>query len=535
MHLVVSQTNERESYKIILMKKTDLRNNRAENSLRAGIANLILAIISVVMPFIIRTLMDQHLGIMYLGLNSLLQSLVSLLNMTELGIGSVMVFFLYAPVAEGNIEKTNSYLMVIRKLYRGVAGTITILWITILPFLPKLVTGEVPKGENIYLLFTIYIIPIILQYLLWPEMTSLLIAFQRMDIQNTIAIIAQMIMYFIQIIVISIFHNYTFYISLFVIQAVLLGFLQKKIVDKNYPEIVVYGTITRSEKAAVFRNVVAMIGHQMDEKLLASVDNVFLSAMVGLQVVGIYGNYNMIVSAVTMMLFPVYTGLLSALGNAIVVESVESNLKRFNCVFLLNGALAGWSTACILNTIQIFMDIWMPGKGLSFDIVLLVCILFYMTQMRRSVQTFKNAGGMWKDDQLKPYVSMTVDLILDFILIRMFGVKGAIIATIICISVIELPWEVNVLFHNYFKMSTRGYVGKFVRYTSINIILCLLCYIVCSNCDPESGILSFLFRGIVCTMVSIVLYLLLFGRSSESKAWWSTIQTILTSSGEENE
>ena len=70
--------------------------------------------------------------------------------------------------------------------------------------------------------------------------------------------------------------------------------------------------------------------------------------------------------------------------------------------------------------------------------------------MRQAVLTFKNANGMWYNDRFKPYMSMICDIFLDIVLVRHIGAMGAIISSIICLSLIEIPWETNVLFNNYF-------------------------------------------------------------------------------------
>lgn len=49
-------------------------------------------IVSIFMPFLVRTAMIYTLWMEYIGLNSLLASVLSMLSFAELGFGSVIVF-----------------------------------------------------------------------------------------------------------------------------------------------------------------------------------------------------------------------------------------------------------------------------------------------------------------------------------------------------------------------------------------------------------------------------------------------------------
>lgn len=47
-----------------------------------------------------RTAMIYLMGVQYLGLNSLFTSVLQVLSLAELGVGSAMVYSMYKPIAE---------------------------------------------------------------------------------------------------------------------------------------------------------------------------------------------------------------------------------------------------------------------------------------------------------------------------------------------------------------------------------------------------------------------------------------------------
>ena len=73
---------------------------RRKNTIRNMIWGTVNRLIATVIPFITRTIIINQLGNEYLGLNSLFTSILQILNLTELGVSSAIVYFMYKPIAE---------------------------------------------------------------------------------------------------------------------------------------------------------------------------------------------------------------------------------------------------------------------------------------------------------------------------------------------------------------------------------------------------------------------------------------------------
>ena len=73
---------------------------RTKNATRNIIYGVILKIYQILIPFIMRTAMIYIMGTKYLGLGSLFTSILSVLNLTELGVGFAMVFSMYKPIVD---------------------------------------------------------------------------------------------------------------------------------------------------------------------------------------------------------------------------------------------------------------------------------------------------------------------------------------------------------------------------------------------------------------------------------------------------
>ena len=73
--------------------------DRVKNSKRNILWGFIGRIITVLLPFVLRTVMIYTIGEEYLGLSSLFTSMLSMLSLAELGLGSAMVFYMYKPLS----------------------------------------------------------------------------------------------------------------------------------------------------------------------------------------------------------------------------------------------------------------------------------------------------------------------------------------------------------------------------------------------------------------------------------------------------
>ena len=90
--------------------------NRTQNATRNIVFGVILKIYQILLPFIMRTAMIYLMGVEYLGLNSLFTSILQVLNLAELGVGSAMVYSMYKPIAEND----KSTICALLKLYKKI-------------------------------------------------------------------------------------------------------------------------------------------------------------------------------------------------------------------------------------------------------------------------------------------------------------------------------------------------------------------------------------------------------------------------------
>lgn len=481
---------------------------RIKNSLRNVIWAMINKFVALVFPFIIRTIMIYKLGAEYAGLNSLFTSVLQILSLSELGIGSAIVFSMYKPIATKDYESVGALLNLYKQFYFIIGCFMLIIGLIMVPFLPHLINGSYPDDINLYILYLIYLANTVISYFLFAYKSSVLNAFQRNDIENNISTIVNTIMYLIQIVVLILFKNYYVYIIFLPISTVAINLIRSYVTDKKFPQVHCRGEVNKKTKKEIYKRVSALIGHQLSGTVNCSLDNIVVSAFLGLMTVAQYGNYYYIVSALSGVMQVVFNGLTASIGNSIITEKKEKNIRDFYDLFYMNSWVVCWICTCMMCLYQDFMVLWVGKEYLfTLDVVVLFVIYFYSWQIRRTVLTYKNAAGMWWADKFKPYVSVCSNLILNFTLVQIWGIYGVMISTITSYTIIEAPWETYVLFKQYFGEKVIGYWKSVVIYTGIGLLELLVTYYVCSKIELQ-GIIGFLFKAFICCIIPNIIWIL---------------------------
>ena len=84
---------------------------RAQNVKKNLIFNVVKYVATLLLQFILRTVLIYYMGAEYLGLNGLFSNILTMLSIFDLGIGSAIVYNLYKPIAKNKIEEiTNSLI-----------------------------------------------------------------------------------------------------------------------------------------------------------------------------------------------------------------------------------------------------------------------------------------------------------------------------------------------------------------------------------------------------------------------------------------
>ena len=486
---------------------------RVKNAKRNIVFAVLNRVVGILFPFAIRTVMLYILGSEYLGLDSLFSSVLNFLSLAELGVGSALVYSMYKPIANDDVDQICALLNLYRKLYRIIGAVILMIGVALIPLLPKLVKGDCPPDVNLYVLYLVYLSNTVLSYWLFGYKRSLLSAHQRSDIDSKCWTLVQAGMYLIQIAALFVFHNYYWYILWLPVFTVISNLLIFRVTNKLYPLYQCRGEVEQEQQKEIKKKIAALFGTKANSIVLHAMDNIVISAFLGLTMVGLYGNYFYIMNAIAGMVNIAYFSLTAGIGNSLEVESVEKNFFDFRVLTFANFWLISFCSVSLLCLYQPFMKIWVQERNmLDMLVVVLLVIYFYVYQIRRVVITYKDAGGVWWEDRYRPYIVMTVNLIGNFVMVQIIGIYGVILSTIISMLV-SIPIENYTVFKYIFNKPSRSFYLTNLLYVGLTAGLCVLTYWIC-NLVPD-GIQGLIIRGMICLIVPNTAILLLFHKTEE--------------------
>lgn len=473
-----------------------MNTDRKRNALRNIKWGWIQRFVSIILPFGVRTVLIYVLNAQYAGLSSLFASILSILSLTELGFSNAIVYSMYKPIADDDEKKICALLNLYRKAYWIIGTIILLLGSVLIPILPLLIKGDVPNDTNIYILYGIYLINSALSYFLYGYKTSLLSAHQREDIISKNTLLYTVLLNVIQCVILLCYRNYYLYTIIIPLSTVLLNLLNNHTVNRVYPKYKPYGILKSEEKAELKRNIMGLMIWKIGGATRNTFDSIVVSMYLGLITVAMYNNYFFIITGVNAFLGVIVTSITAGVGNKIVTDSPERNYMDFRKFQFYYNWIAGLSTVFMMCLFQPFMQLWM-GRELVFpnSIMILFSFYFFMMQQGSINAVYYHAAGLWWHGRFRSIIEAALNIILNFILGKYYGVSGIIIATIISFTLVNV-YGSKFVFTMYFK--NKG----FLHYFADNYFFLLVVAI--------SGFLSFVFLDKVSELLGANLIIKMF-------------------------
>lgn len=491
---------------------------RTKNASRNIAFGVLLKIYQILIPFVMRTAMIYLMGVQYLGLNSLFTSVLQVLNLAELGVGSAMIYSMYKPIAE-NDKTTICALMKLYKYYYSAIGfVIAVIGIILTLFIPKLISGDIPAGINIYALYLLNLAATVLSYWLFAYKNSILQAHQRVDIVSKVTIITSTVQYSLQILALWLLKNYYIYVIVALLTQALTNVTIAIVSNKMYPNYRPTGKLPKENVKEINQRIKDLFTAKVGAVIYDSADTVVISACLGLTILAVYQNYFYILTSITGFILIIFTSCTAGIGNSLVTETKEKNfcdLQKFTFIICW---ISGFCSTCLLCLYQPFMELWV-GKELMLNMSAVVCLVvyFFVRQLNSLLNLYKDASGMWHEDKFRPLVAALSNLFLNLILVQYIGIYGVILSTVIAITVVGMPWLMNNLFTVVFQRNMfKPFIIKLVKYCIITIVACASTYYICSVVHASLWT-TLVIRGIICLFVPNLIFFITYRKQNEFK------------------
>lgn len=475
--------------------------DKKKSVLNVGIS-IISHILLLVAAFLIRRLLIQYIGNEVNGLNSLYSSIIGVLAVAELGVGSAISYSMYKPIVEGDNRKIAALYGLYQRLYRIIGGVILAGGFLVMPFLPSLISDYQSLDINVYLTFGLVLISVVLTYL-YGAKTSLIEAYKDNYLTTGIMTVCRLIQYGLQAVVLIRFRSFPLYLACIIAETLLAWAGTEIIVRKRHGDIISRKEeIELSDRAEIMRNIKGMVMHKIGGVLVNAVDNVIISAFIGVVILGKYSNYVLITSTMSGIISLFFSPLTSVVGHLCSGGERTEIKKTFDRFYRFNYALG---VIFFLGYYAVIDDVILlcfgPGLEMSKMISFIISLNGFIGFLRSTTLLFKTSSGAYYYDRWKPIAEVTMNMILSFVFVKVFPdeykVVGVIVATILVVLLISDVVEPYVLHRYVFGEHVKRFWIK--NYACIALFMTGL--LTLTLMDRSSGLFL---NGLISIGISIV-------------------------------
>lgn len=483
---------------------------RTKNATRNILFGLMLKAYQIFIPFLMRTAMIYIMGVEYLGLNSLFSSILQVLNLAELGVGSAMIFSMYKPIADDDEDKICALMNLYKTYYRVIGFIILLIGCLLTPFIPKLISGDVPTDINVYILYILNLLATVLSYWLYAYKSSILYAYQRTDAISKVNLITSTIQYIFQLFLLWAFHNYYLFVLVMLVTQAFTNIIIAIVAKKIYPQYTPKGKLSSTDVNKINCRIRDLFTAKFGSVVIGSADTIVISAFLGLKTLAVYQNYYFIMNSICGLLSVVFSAITAGIGNSLVTESEEKNYNDFKKFTFIICFILCICCCCFAGLYQPFMKMWVGNElMLDYDFVILFCILFYCLELALVWATFKDAAGLWHSDRFRPLIGAVSNLVMNIIMVNYIGLYGIILSTVFSYILISMPWLIHNLFKYLYKKPVIPYLKEVFTYILVSIFSTFITIVICNQFCIK-GVFELIFKTLICVVVPILLQYLIF-------------------------
>lgn len=477
--------------------------SRRKKSVRNILSGVICKLLLMIMAFATKTIFIRLLGAEYNGINGLYSNILSILALSELGVGNVLTFSLYDALRKNDQLKVCSLVSYFKKIYGIIAGVILGIGITLIPVLNYIVNSNIAQNEAI-IYYLLYLLNSSISYIAVYKST-VIIADQNGYVSNVCDAVLTFMMYGMQIFYLLVFHDFLGYLIIQLMCTIGKNLLLSMVADRLYPYLSeMKPNKNLIEKNQIFANIKATFLYKISVVILNNTDNILISIIVGTVYVGYYSNYYMILSYIVALIGIFITGFMASLGSLNAEDNMKSSYAMFNILLLIFSFIGAIIACCFTNCMQPFVALWLGKKNvMPFIWVIVIVFNIYLEEIMNPVWIFRETMGLFQQIKYLMLITAGLNLVLSIVLGNLWGVPGILIATSISKILSQYWYEPRLLFKEKFKCnSVKNFFTFQIKQAMACLIAIMISYTLCGFIG--TGLIGIIFRAIISCMTAFV-------------------------------
>ena len=435
-------------------------------------------IVGMICTFVGRGIFVKTLRAEYLGLGGYFGNIFSIISLCELGMGAAISQSLYKPLADRDCSKLSAIMSFFIKVNNIVATVMLILSFIAVPVLPLMTKSSIDVKE-IYAAYILFSLHTAASYMLSPK-KSLVICDQKLYIVTVANSIVSVLSLIFQSMVLVCSGNYIAYLTVRIFLLTVRDIALNMYADRIYPFLSIKLKPQKEYYKKIYENVKALLFHKIGGTFCRSTDSLLLSAYVGLEGLGKYSNYALVIGTVGAFFDVAINAVTAGVGNLGAVDRGEKSEKVLRKMYFLNFFLLTVGLCVMVSTINPFVKLWL-GEDMVFTTsqMAVIASCFYFSCIRDPVQIFLHTYGIFKETRFIPMARAVVNFVLSVIFVQNMGLTGVFLGTVISTVTVPLYFEVNALFkYGFCGRSKEGFLKEMFGYIATSHILSSFCFVM---------------------------------------------------------
>lgn len=497
--------------------------NRTKKSILNAEVEITFYFLTLLVTFFSRKIFLDNLGADFIGLTGTLLSILGLLNLSELGIGLSISYFLFKPIADNDQKKICDILSLLGYLYKCIGIFIVVTGVIVSLFFPLFFKNTTMSLGIVYFAYFSFLGSSAISYFINYRQT-LLDADQKKYLVSIYFQSFNIIKSVLQILLAYYYKNLYIWVAIELIFSIIQCIVLNWKIRKEYPWLQTNKAKGRSLLKVypeVLTKTKQILVHQLKDFLLTKSDEILIFAFVSLKMVAFYGNYVMIINKLSTLFLTMFSGMGAGVGN-LVAESDKQHIKdifwQLSSAKYLSAGILVLSLSYLINP---FISWWLgPQYQLSNFIVILFMINLYIMQTRSVVDMFNHSYGLY-DDVWSAWAEGIINITVTILIASKYGIIGILLGKIVSLLVIVVLWKPYYLYSRGFKDSIidywKGTLMYHLSFVSAIAYIAITTHVfkICPQSTLPSMLL-FVITEIVPAIIIFLILLILFGRGTKS-------------------
>lgn len=505
--------------------------NRKKIVVKNASLGLIGQVVTVLFQFITRSAFLKFFGVELLGISSTLTSVLSTLSLAELGFQTAIVYSLYKPLNDGDIEKVNSIVNIFKYVYRLIAAFFVVAGILCMPLL-KYILKDVEISGYIYIIFGLQVINSSFSYLLAYK-RSLLYADQKDFIAKIIDTVFNILFSTIKIFSIILMQNYYWFLIFQILQTIISNLVVHYACLKLYPFL-----HKRKIDTILFRKIWNDVKNVFASKIAtyiySATDNIVISTFISATSVGYLVNYTTVTKNLSVLISSIFTPIMPVIGNMLADDSNESKEKYFGIFTHVRFLFASAIIVPTIILIDDFIIIWVGSEYVMDDsIVWLLAIDLYISIIYAACYDYINGAGLFIYDKYTQIIGASINIIISISLVNIVGIKGVLLGTVVS-QIFFWIGRSSIVYRFCFGNESVSYI-KYWGKNLYRLIVVLICFILSKLIYEQliyfDGVIKIIIGGVITESIILICNLLFFYNFPEQKRILYLFKNLLTKHG----